>query len=268
MSYFDNEQIKEDIRRHAAAEYPKECCGLVINLLGRDQYFPCANIAKEPKEEFVMCPNDMTDAMDLGEVVAIVHSHPDATSRPSEYDIAHMERVYASEKLLDEEAIPTPWVIISWPEGDFREVVAKGNISLLNRTFVHGIYDCWQVCADYYYRRNGWVFPDFQRKDAWWEDKNGVSHYEDKFEECGFVKVPIEEMKVGDLIVMQIGRTYHPNHAGIYLGTNVQLPGEEYKAYGHGPFFLHHMYGRKSAVEVYGGQWLERTRFVLRRQRD
>lgn len=268
MSYFTNEQVREDIRRHAAGEYPKECCGVVVHVLGKDQYFPCRNLATTPEEEFIMCPQDMTDAMDLGEVMAIVHSHPDATSRPSDYDLAFIERLYASERLLDEEAVPTAWVILSWPEGDFREVLPKGSVPLQGRKFVHGLHDCWQVCADYYNRLYGWTFPDFERKDAWWEDKNSESHYESKFADQGFYKVPLESIQEGDLVVMQIGRSLFPNHAGIYLGSTPILPDEEVNVFGHGPFILHHMYNRLSKIEVYGGQWLERTRFILRRNKQ
>lgn len=264
MSYFDNELIRQDIRLHAQQEYPKEACGVVVNVLSKDQYFPCKNISTDPEHEFIMCPNDMTDAMDLGDLVAVVHSHPDATSRPSDYDLAQMERMYASELLLDEDAKPTPWVILSWPEGDFREVVATGRVPLIGRKFIHGLHDCWQACADYYHRRCGLVFPDFQRKDNWWEDKDSVSHYEANFKEQGFYEVDIADIQVGDLIVMQIGRTYHPNHAGVYLGNEPALPDEYLRLFGQGPFFLHHMHSRKSAVDIFGGQWLERTRFILR----
>ncbi|MNR87508.1 NlpC/P60 family protein [compost metagenome] len=264
MEVFDNENVREDIRRHAAKEYPRECCGVVVSIEGSPQYFPCKNISEDPTEEFQMSPEDMTDAMDLGELEAIVHSHPDATSQPSTFDLAFMERYYALELALDPEAKPTPWIILSWPEGDFRQVVAQGGVPLTGREFVHGLHDCWQCCADYYFRSSGLTFPNFERQDGWWEDKDGPSHYEQNFLDCGFYKVPLDEIQVGDLIVMQIGRTYHPNHAAIYLGNVPKLPDEELDIFGQGPFILHHMYARKSAVEIYGGQWLHRTSFVLR----
>lgn len=264
MEVFDNENVREDIRRHADREYPRESCGVVISIQGIPQYFPCQNLSPDPTEEFQMCPVDMTDAMDLGELVAIVHSHPDATSQPSAYDLAAMERYYAAEKALDPEAVPIPWIILSWPGGDFRQVIAEGNVPLTGRDFVHGYHDCWQCCADYYLRECGLTFPDFSREDGWWEDKDGPSHYELNFLSSGFYKVPLEEIQVGDLVVMQIGRSYHPNHAAIYLGSEPVLPGEGLDIFGQGPFILHHMYARKSAVEIYGGQWLHRTSFVLR----
>jgi len=40
------------IQVHAAAEYPKECCGLVLAVGRAQKYFPCRNIASEPNEEF------------------------------------------------------------------------------------------------------------------------------------------------------------------------------------------------------------------------
>ena len=66
------------------------------------------------------------------------------------------------------------------------------------------------------------------------------------------------------MIVMAVGRTAHPNHAGIYLGSAPALPGEQTEVFGSGPFLLHHLYGRPSEIIVFGGPWFDRTRLVLR----
>lgn len=66
------------------------------------------------------------------------------------------------------------------------------------------------------------------------------------------------------MIVMAVGRTAHPNHAGIYLGGDAQLPDEQAQVFGPGPFLLHHLYGRPSELIVFGGPWLDRARLVLR----
>src|SRR3546814_4028951 len=73
------------MRAHAVQEYPRECCGLVVLVAGHEQYVPCANVALGGRH-FVMAPEDYARAEDAGEVVALVHSHPDAPAQPSAAD--------------------------------------------------------------------------------------------------------------------------------------------------------------------------------------
>ena len=83
---------------------------------------------------------------DLGELIGIVHSDPDATSRPSPQDLAMCE------------ATALAWHILSWPEGDLRAITPTDYTPLLKRPFVHCAWDCWQVCADWYKREWGLEF--------------------------------------------------------------------------------------------------------------
>ena len=118
------------IMAHAAAEYPRECCGVVAQKSRVERYFPCGNLATEPSEHFHLSPQDYAAAEEWGSVTAIVHSHPDATTQPSELD----------EAQCDLNGIP--WHIVSWPEGDLRTIMPRGEIPLLERPFVLGVYDC------------------------------------------------------------------------------------------------------------------------------
>ena len=79
------------IMAHAAAEYPRECCGVVAQKSRVERYFPCRNLAASPEDNFVLCPEDYAAAEDWGTVIAIVHSHPDATTQPSELDKAQCD---------------------------------------------------------------------------------------------------------------------------------------------------------------------------------
>jgi proteasome lid subunit RPN8/RPN11 len=83
----------------------------------------------EPTEHFVLSPEDYAAAEDWGTVIAIVHSHPDATTQPSELDKAQCD------------LMAVPWHIVSWPEGDLRTINPRGELPLLERPL------CWGLTA-------------------------------------------------------------------------------------------------------------------------
>lgn len=251
----------KQILKHAEEGYPKEICGVIVTNGNKEMYVRCDNISTDPTEEFKMCPDSYIAAEEYGDIVGIVHSHPDGTTVPSQHDIAVISRNREIELEIDPDMPATPWHIVSWPEGDYRQVMPEVMESLIGRPFVHNVWDCWSTCEAYYKRYHGLKFPKVNREDLWWENKDGPSLYEDNYQNWGFYKV--ETPKVGDMIVMQIGRSYHPNHAGIYLGdTLTEFEGNTFHP---GlPLFLHHMYGKKSCVAVFGGQWNHRSRMILR----
>jgi len=57
-----------------------------------------------------------------------------------------------------------------------------------------------------------------------------------------------DELKVGDCFLMQVASPV-PNHAAIYLGDGL---------------ILHHLQGRLSSRDVYGGYWQKVTTHILR----
>lgn len=78
------QKTTDAIMAHAAVEYPKECCGVIAQKSRVERYFPCKNLSSDPTQHFYLSPEDYAAAEDWGTVTAIVHSHPDATSQPSE----------------------------------------------------------------------------------------------------------------------------------------------------------------------------------------
>lgn len=243
-----NEQIKNAIADHALAEYPRECCGLVVLFEGAELYLQCRNIASTPSEHFVMSPEDYAAAEDRGAVLAVVHSHPGAVARPSMADKAMCERSGVDR-----------WVIVALgvqADGkigidDWCEFGASGYVPpLIGREFVHGVLDCYALVRDWYRIERDVTLPDFERTDKWWED--GSSNlYLDNFATAGFIDVGHgAELQTGDCLLMQIrSRNGVPNHAGIYLGDGV---------------LLHHTYGQLSGRTVWGGMWAHGLRTVLR----
>lgn len=245
--------ILHAIQQHAIAEYPREACGLVVHAHGEeDIYIPCRNIA-EGNSSFVMAPEDYAAAEERGEITMLVHTHPDASSRPSEAD-----RVVCSEG-------DVPWLILSVYKdvADGQMVAEKYTIiepdgyvaPLVGRQWGPPRHDCYSLIRDYYQRELGIDIPDFElamRTSNWWEDPEAESLYVKHFEEAGFVRVD-DGPKLHDVIMMDIRSKVQGkvNHAGIYLGDNPCL-------------MLHHLFDRPSSRVPYGGYWLQQTVMIVR----
>lgn len=251
-----NQALQAQIRKHAEQAYPAEACGLLIKGdMGRE-YVPCTNAAMTDRDHFQIDKHDLVNAEDRGELLAIIHSHPDKFPAPSMADRVSCE--------LHE----LPWGIVSWPGGELEWFAPCGyRAPLLGREFAHGLLDCWDACRDWYTREADLTLPNFERKDLWWEDASGPSLYEEHFESAGFYRV--EELRRGDMLVFQIptpGRPCHfPNHAAIYLGDDPALVSEPATALGgSGPFLYHHMPGRLAVREVYGWSMANRLKLILR----
>lgn len=243
-----DERIRQAIADHALAEYPRECCGLVVRTEAGDIYMPGRNIAAAPTEQFALAPEDYVAAEDVGEIIAFAHSHPGKTAQPSMADRALCERA----------GIAT-WVIASLgvqADGsigidDWCEFGPSGYVApLVGREFVHGVHDCYALIRDWYLAERGVALPDFERPDEWWNDGRSnlyIAHYQD----AGFLDIGRDtELAAGDVLLMQIrSKNGVPNHAGVYLGDGL---------------FLHHMHDRLSVRAVWGGMWADSCTTVLR----
>ena len=87
---------------HATEAYPEECCGLIVNVDGVDIYWKCKNISQAYKEKsFVIDPLDYARGEDQGEVLGIVHSHPDGELKFSKADITSCNHLDVDFYLVD-----------------------------------------------------------------------------------------------------------------------------------------------------------------------
>ena len=93
---------RDDAVQHAIAEMPREACGLVLMDNGQERYFPCRNLALG-LDEFQLDAADYAEADCIGEIVAVVHSHPHGPALPSEQDLQSCA------------ASGLPWFIVSVP---------------------------------------------------------------------------------------------------------------------------------------------------------
>lgn len=230
------------IQAHAVAEYPRECCGLVIAAAAGEKYVPCQNTAVTPSDHFRLPAEDYAKAEDQGDVLALVHSHPNASAAPSDADRVQCENSQIT------------WHIVSVgqvdgvPEcGDLQTIQPCGYVApLIGRRFAHGILDCYTLVRDFYARELDIELSQYEREDDWW--KHGQELYSpDRLRAEGFDKIE-DEPRLGDMILMQV-RSPVANHAGVYLGDGLML---------------HHMHGRLSERVPYGGYWRECTRMIVR----
>lgn len=236
---------------HARERAPEECCGLLVRVGRKLVYLPLTNTAAKPEQEFRICAEDWADTEDQGTIVAVVHSHPGQPARLSAADRAAME------------VTALPWVIIEVREGEpVTHLVHEPTgyqAPLVGRPFHHGVLDCYTLVRDYYQRELGIVLPDYEREDGWWD--KGQDLYADNFEAAGFYPVDPDDLRQGDLIVMQV-RAEKANHAGVYLADGCLKTEPDHHPVPGG--ILHHLYGRDSKRDVFGGYWREAARFYMR----
>tara|TARA_R100001510_G_C7652490_1_gene210334 strand:- start:574 stop:906 length:333 start_codon:yes stop_codon:yes gene_type:complete len=80
---------KQEAYKHAKNEHPKESCGLIYKVNEEILYGACKNIAEEfASESFVIDPIDWAFFEDKGEILGVVHSHPNGQLKFSSADIA------------------------------------------------------------------------------------------------------------------------------------------------------------------------------------
>lgn len=223
---------RSDALAHALREMPRESCGLLVVRKGREVYRPCRNIA-EGTDQFAIHPDDYEAADAEGEIVGVVHSHPYTPPEPSQADLVGCE------------ASGLRWHIVNVPTGAWHSFVPSGYVApLVGRVFSHGVLDCYACIRDWYAQERGITLPDFDRRDGWWE--RGENLYLDNFGKAGFEAC--NELHVGAVLLLQVASPV-PNHAAIYLGDDM---------------ILHHVQGRLSSRDIWGGYWRKHTVLTLK----
>ena len=212
---------------HAKEQDPKESCGLLLNIRGKERYYPCRNLSMTNHQCFILDPEDYVKADNTGEITAIVHSHPVTPPIPSQAD-----KISCEQSNL-------PWYIVNPKTEQWGFCQPEGyKPPILGRPWVWGVTDCWSLVVDWYNEEKGIKLLDYKRPTTPEEFlENPV--FEKYLPSRGFrLLKPNEKLIDGDVLAMSIfGKGL--NHVAIFLNGDV----------------LHHLTDRLSCIEPYS-EWL------------
>ena len=229
---------KEDALNHAIEQDPNESCGLLLNIRGKEKYFPCRNLSQTSYQCFILDPEDYVRADNTGDIIAVVHSHPVTPPVASQSDKVACEQ----SGLI--------WHIVNPKTQQWGYCEPTGyKAPILGREWAWGVSDCWSLVRDWYKEELNIELKDWDRPTTLEEFNN-----DPMFERCawrtGFRELRADEkLQNGDLLFMSIF-TNNLNHVAIFLDGEV----------------LHHFTDRLSCIEPYS-EWLlkctgKRLRYV------
>jgi len=218
---------------HAKDQDPKEAVGLLLNVKGKERYFPCRNLALTDHQCFILDPEDYVKADNTGEIVAVVHSHPVTPPIPSQAD-----KISCEQSGL-------PWYIVNPKTEQWGYLEPSGyKAPILGRQWVWGITDCLSLVTDWYKEEKKVEIKKATRPLTFDEFINNPQSKEDGdfnnyLLNVGFrLLTPDEKLENGDVLTMSIlGNGI--NHVAIFLNGDV----------------LHHLTDRLSCKEPYS-EWL------------
>lgn len=223
-----SDKIQDLIFWFADGYAPQEMCGAIADIHDKGRrFFAIDNIAENPEETFEMNPKGWQALAEDGEIVAVVHSHPNG-----EPFLSGADRQMQIQTGL-------PWILAVG--GRLKQFRCCSH--LRGRVFEYGKADCGALIRDAFMLM-GIDLPDHKRGDI--DDDAEHEYLRKHFERVGFVRVS-DGLRGGDVILTSYGG--HANHAALYLGDGQ---------------ILHHAYNQLSRREPFNQWWSERVHSVWR----
>ena len=216
----------EEIREHFKNEYPREGCGILTVVKGKQKWIPCTNIAEE-NNHFIIDTKEYLKIARTSDIIGIVHSHPDESSEPSELDINNCN------------ALGKKYYIFSYPEMDLTIVEPEINTTdLYGREYEFGVKDCFEALRDYLQTQNIEIPPRAMFVEDYWDKE--IDYFNDKIiSDWQHSPVSLNEIKENDVLIFRVFSNIN-NHCGVYLGNDI---------------FYHHAENRLSCRENLYPQW-------------
>ena len=227
----------EKIIEHFNAEYPREGCGVIAIVKGKSKWVPCKNVA-ENDDDFIIDSKDYIKASYQGDIVAVVHSHPDASPEPSETDVKQCN------------GLNLDYYIISIPDIQLEHLKPnRVDRPLIGREYEFGVNDCFSLVQSYY-QKFDIEMPRYAFEDDWWN--KGLDYFGDLWQNYeGWSEATDGSLLKNDLLYFNVDSSV-PNHCGVYLGDDL---------------LLHHAYNRLSCRELLYPFWGKYKTKILRNEK-
>ena len=205
-------------KKHVLSQYPKEACAIVVDDAGKLKVINCENTHEDPLNHFRIDANVIVDYVINNKLMAVLHSHLAKSNLQGDI------RTPSANDIQGHIDSGLPWGIVAtdgltvsdplWLDDDEIE-------PLLERKFLSGIHDCFNIWRDYYILNFGIKMKRYAINYNWWN--NGFNFYSDEnIASEGFIEIPFKEVREHDVIIFSIASPV-PNHVGVCCGNNKMI---------------------------------------------
>ena len=204
------DSIKDQIKKHALKENPKECCGFILTNEERAQVYECLNFSPNPNSHFSINPKDYIKASAKGKIIAVYHSHPCGTERFSPHD------------LLNSSGHSIPFIVYSIPKDCFSiHDPSKNKTYIDDKPFEFGVSDCYNFVIDYY-KELGIDLIDYPKKrnSEWQSEMPNLANKIINLNKSVYEINDKSSLKENDILLFKMVKGKQINHAAIYLKNN------------------------------------------------
>lgn len=200
ITYETKQQIKQ-----LAQETQSEIAGFVLE---NGNLYPCQNISTNPRKHFSINPIDYLKATYKSKIKIVYHSH-NKSEEFSEYDKVNLYNhklrgvVYCKEKDVFNYFIPESY-----------------KNQYVGRAFEIGVCDCFSIVKEYYKNELNIEFPEFQRKDGWYQKSPNIiiENIPSRLK-----RIDKDKIEKNDILLFDMLQNNKPCHMGIYMGNDLVL---------------------------------------------
>jgi proteasome lid subunit RPN8/RPN11 len=197
-SQVPNDIISKCIQWLKTCKDSKEPCAAVQVRKGKSYLVPLENVSTDP-ENYFLTGQDYSRLSLTGEILYIVHAHPD-NCIPSKYDIAACN------------AINIPYIVFDRKTLEHTLIVPSTYKTLSGIEYKFGVNDCFEACRNWYLAHGIPISPRKNWIDDWW--LQGHDYIKHVTKDWPFVETT--SLEYGNLITFAVEHEKE-NHMGVYL---------------------------------------------------